>query len=434
MKRLILWLALCGCPEGTTPPAGFPDATTDEDGGPVDPGGPKFDFEVVVGENSNAIYGDDLRLALSSDGRPAVAYAYYNAGSGTRELHVAERASDGTWTDELAIVPGANAPSGGDTVGIGFGYVGNVPHLTYIGGDDDMRPTSPYPTDLMLATRQGGNWDERTLVDLSNEAMTTCPANTQDYCNFGGVVGTHASFAPKPGGGGFAVVYRDTHNSFGLDDLRRSDTEVYAEGGPFTNSNVDPGRGSGEFGDIAWLPNGNLVVAYSLGEQVGLGVWAAVFNNGMWTTPLVQVSTSEARSRVSLGVDPSGTIWLAFNDSASDLVVASSDDGTTWTIESVDASGYTGLHPSLAIDTEGRPVVAYTYCGTTGDCPGSLGEKSVVRLARREGAEWKIYLADDGEGFGNVGLFNSIAIQPDGKIAIAYQHARNKDVIYLRER
>jgi hypothetical protein len=432
MRRTSLLLVLVlGCPEGSTPPAGFPDATTaDRDGG-VDPGGPKFDFEVVAGSNSEAIHGDDAVLALTGDGRPAIAYGFYSTTSGVRELRVAERMNDGTWSNELAIVPGANAPSGGDTVGLGFGYVGGVPHLVYIGGDDDMRPTSPYPTDLMLATKQGGSWSERTLVDTSGEAVGVCPG-TQDYCNFGGVVGTHASLAPKPGGGGFAVVYRDTHNSFGRDDLARSDTEVYAEGGPFTNSNVDPVRGSGEFGDIAWLPNGNLVVAYNLAEQAGRGVWAAIYGGAAWT--LTRVSESGTVGRVSLGVDPAGTIWLAFYDAdASDLIVASSSDGIAWSSETVDGTASTGLHPSLAIDAEGRPVVAYTDCGSDGDCPGSLNENSVVRLARKEGAEWKIYLADDGEGNGNVGLFNSIAILPDGKIGIAYQHARNKDLIFLRE-
>jgi hypothetical protein len=303
----------------------------------------------------------------------------------------------------------------------------------YIGGDDDMRPTSPFPTDLMLATKTGASWSERTLVDTSGEAVDDCPG-TQNYCNFGGVVGTHASLEARSGG--FAVVYRDTHNGFALDDYLRSDTEVYAEGGPFTNSNVDPVRGTGAFGDVAWMPDGNLVVAYNLEandpNEDRLGVWAAIYDGAAWQR--TRVSPSQTASRVSLGVDPSGVIWLAYyHADESALHVASSSDGLSWNDEAVDVAGFTGIHPSLAIDGDGRPVVAYTDCGSRSGCPGVLNEQSVVMLARREGAEWKIYLADDGEGNGYVGLFNSIAIQPDGKIGIAFQHAREKDVIFLRE-
>ncbi len=441
MRASLLFTSLfvLSCSSGTPPPADLKDAGTNtgNDGG-AQAGGPEFEFELVVGSNSSSNFGDNLRLAVTGDGRPAAAYGYVASGSAEREIHVAEQAADGTWTDERAVIPGANAPSGGDLVGLGFGYVDGVPYLTYIGGDDDMLPTTPFPTDLMLASKQGGAWSERTLVDTSGEAVGDCPG-TQNYCNFGAVVGTHSALAVKPGGGGFAVVYRDTHNGFARDDYARSDTEVYAEGGPFTNSNVDAVRGTGAYADIAWLPDGNLVVAYDLEEPDPnvdrLGVWAAAYDGAAWTR--TRITPSQTSARVSLAVDPDGVVWLAFYAAdTSDLVVASSSDsGQTWTSEMVDSAGRTGLYPSLTIDAEGRPVVAYTYCGpqSESDCPQSLTPKSVVRLARREGTEWKIYLADDGEGNGYVGTFNSIALLPDGKLGIAFQHSRDKDVIFLRE-
>lgn len=434
----LLALSLSACSGDDKDPADLKDAgqNGNTDGGTTVEG-PNFEYEVAAGLGTAADIGDNARLALQANGEPALAYGVVPAQSTERQIHLAERQSDGTWTTEMAAIPGANAPSGGDLVGLGFDYVDGVPHLAYIGGDDDMNPLTPFPTDLMLSTRMGG-WSERTLVDTSGEAQATCD-EIQDYCNFGGVVGTHASLKAKPGGGGFAVIYRDTHNGFARDDLARSDTEVYAEGGPFTNSNVDPVRGSGSFGDVAWLSDGNLVTAYALEEphpsEDRLGVWAAYYDGTEWQR--TRVSPSLTTARVALTVAPDDTVWLAFYASdAADLVVARSEDGgATWDSETVDSTGKTGLHPSIAVDTEDRPVVAYTYCGKQSDrdCPGKLGGDSVVRLARREGGEWKIYTVDDGDGFGGVGLFNSIIVLPDGKLGVAFKSAETKDLIFTKE-
>lgn len=434
----LLALSLFSCSSDAPDPADLKDGGTDsESDGGTTTDGPEFAYEVVAGLETAADIGDNARLALQQNGEPAVAYGVVPAQSTERQIHVAERQSDGTWTSEMAIIPGANAPGGGDLVGLGFDYVDGTPHLAYIGGDDDGNPLTPFPTDLMLATRQGG-WSERTLVDTSGEAPATCD-EIQDYCNFGGVVGTHASLAARPGGGGFAVIYRDTHNGFARDDLARSDTEVYAEGGPFTNSNVDPVRGTGSFADVAWLSNGNLVTAYALEEphpnEDRLGVWAAYYDGADWQPR--RVSPSLTTARVALAVAPDDTIWLAFHASdGADLVVAKSDDGgESWQSEIVDGTGKSGLYPSIAVDTEDRPVVAYTYCGKQSDrdCPGKLGGDSVVRLARLEGGEWKLYTIDDGDGFGGVGLFNSIAVLPDGKLGVAFKSAETKDLIFTKE-
>jgi hypothetical protein len=436
MKTLALLLFVFACSDGPPDPADLKDGGMNGNDGSVGPGGPEFMFEVAAGTGTEALIGDNAVMALRPDGRPGIAYGYVAAGSATREIHLAERAADGTWSTERVVIPGMNAPSGGDLVGLGFDYVDGVPHVAYVGGDDDMLPTTPFPTDLMLSTRQGTSWSERLLVDNSAEAMADCPG-TQNYCNFGVAVGTHAALAAKPGG--FAVVYRDTHNAFARDDFARSDTEVYAEGGPFTNSNVDDVRGAGAYGDVAWLPNGNPIVAYNLEEphpqEDRLGVWAAFYDGATWN--LRRVSPSQTSARVSLAVDAAGIAWLAmFHADSADLVVARSmNGGDTWETEIVDGPGKTGLHPAIAIDLEGRPVVAYTYCGpqSEGDCPGSLTSKSEVRLARLEGGEWKQYTVDDGSGFGFVGLFNSIAVLPDGKLAVSFQNTRNSDLIFTRE-
>ena len=437
---LILALAASGCSGNgnVDPDLGTLDMGTgvNPDMGEPD-NAPEFLCQVVDGVGSSAIVGDNAALALTADGMPAIAYGVVPAGSSDREVHYAEQAPDGTWSSELIVLPGAMAPGGGELTGLGLAFVGGQAHVVYQGGDDDGVPTTPFPTDLMLSVRQGGSWTERTLVDTSAEAPATCDG-VQNYCNTGGVVGTHASIKAGPNGG-FAVVYRDTHFGFAKDDFARSDVEVYAEGGPFTNSNVDPVRSGGTFAEIAYTPEGALVVAYNLDKPIAgeerTGVWAAYYDGAEWQ--LRRVMESVTTAKVSLEAAPDGTLYLAmYHANNSDLVVASSSDGgDTWTTETVDSRGKTGLHPHLSFDGQGRPVVAYTYCGPQSDtsCPGQLGQRSEVRMARLESSGWSTYTVDDGQGNGFVGLFNRIVSLPDGKLGVAFQDARNNDLLFAKE-
>ena len=414
---------------GPTPDAGMPD-----DGGPI-PITLEFETEVVEGLGSQALVGDNATAAVGPEGLAAIAYGFVPAQTAIREVHFAIR-TNGIWQTEKVSVPGARAPSGGDLVGLGFDFVGGIPHIAYLGGDDDDDPTIDFPSDLVLATNTTGSWVERTLVDVSTEA----PGDCSRYCNQGGVVGSHPHLRADPDGTGFAVVYRDTHFGFGVDDYAESDVEVYVESGNVDSSVVDAERSGGAFGQITYLAGGGLAVAYNLeAPQVGedrVGIWAAVNRSGTWTRR--KVSSAETSARVGLGEAPDGTLYLAFyaTDFADLVVARSTDDGVTWTTETVDSVGKTGLHPSLAFDALGRVLVAYTYCGTTADrdCPGRLGPNAEVRLARLEDGAWAIYPVDDGQGFGGVGYFTSVIVDGEGKIGIAFVDDRNGDLLFSREK
>lgn len=425
-----------GCSGGETPAdSGSPDGGEIGTDGGTNPQAPEFERDVVEGLGTEAVIGDFAQAAVAPDGRFTVAYGYIPPGGGEREIHYAVRGDDGTWATELVTVPGAAIPGGDDLKGLGLTYVGGAAHVVFLGGDDDGRATLEEPTDLLLGVRNNGAWSFRTLVDISTEATGDC----SEYCNEGFVVGSYAAIAANPDGAGFAVVYRDTHLGFATDDLNQSDVEVYAEGGPVANVVVDPERSGGPHGNITYTPQGGLLVAYNLEFQPGnediTGVWAAVYTGGAWRLRRILPTLTSAKVGVASAAD--GTLYVAFYDVAdSDLILATSvDDGDTWTTERVDSSGKTGLHPSLALDAEGRPVLAYTYCGPASDrnCPNSLGPQSKVRLARREASGWKLYDVDDGQGFGRVGFFNSIVVGPDGKLGVAFADDANGDLLFARE-
>lgn len=396
----------------------------------------KFTVDVVEGLNSGAIVGDFAQAVVSPAGDFVVAYGYVPPGGGEREIHYGTHDGDGVWSTELVTRPGEAIPGGDDLKGLGLAFVGGTPHAVFLGGDDDGRATLEEPTDLMLATRAGGQWTLRTLVDVSTEATGNCSA----YCNEGYVVGSYAAIAANPAGSGFAVVYRDTHLGFAVDDLNQADVEVYAEGGPVpTNSMVDPERSGGAHANILYTPQGGLLTAYNLefspGTEDITGVWAGVYTGGEWR--LRRVSDRLTSAKIGVAATADGTLYIAFFDTAeADLVVAhSTDEGDTWQLERVDSSGKTGLHPSMTLDAEGRPVVAYAYCGPASDraCPSTLGPQAEVRLARLNSDGWKRYLVDDGQGFGRVGYSTSIAVDSAGKLGVAYVDDGNGDLLFARE-
>lgn len=432
MRRLFFGLCLAACGEAAPDATPF-DAGSARDTGSVDANpGLVVRVEVADGLGSDALLGDPLDLVVLPSGAPAVVYGAVPVGSVRRELRYAERRGADDWAVETMLVPGRDAPAQGELLAVSAAVWDGTVHATYLGGDDNQNPLTPYPTDLMLATRGPGGWTERRLVQTSGEAVGTCP-DSQNYCNTGNVVGSHAAIAA--GGDGFAVAYRDTHLGFAEDDLRRSDVEMYrSPGGPVL---IDPERGGGAWSNVAYLPDGRVAVAYQIEAfQSGAsarGIWAAVELEGSFLP--IQVAEAATTHRIGLDAGPDGTVWLAWFDAgARDLVVAHAESPyRDFRVERVDLSGVTGLHPDLAVDGAGQVHVVYGYCGDVADrnCPGNPGSRAEVRLARRdpESGTWRIDRVDDGEGRGGVGFYNRLAFLPDGGLAVAFQDVRNNDVI-----
>jgi hypothetical protein len=431
---------LSGCGDKMTPdPADKPDASVTDDAG-IATQRLNVLTEVIDGLGVEAATaGDSAQLSLAPNGQATVAYGVIPPASSLYEIWFAARGNDGVWAKEKVISPGHLVMgASGQIIGLGLAHVGGQPHIAYLGGDDDDIALTPFPTDLMLAVKNGNSWTETVLVDRSNEAACECP-NTQDTCNFGNMVGTHSALAATRDGTRYTAVYRDQHGGFARDDLARSDVEVVSGGASMSRGCVDPVRSGGEFANVTHTLSGRPVVAYNLIAQAGpaprTGVWAAAFDGTTWT--LTRVSEALALSKIAMATSASGTIWLAFShaDNVNLVVARSDDDGATWTNEVVDDDGKTGLHPGMTVDAMDRPVIAYGYCGRRGDteCPGNLIGRSKVMLARLEGGVWKKYLVDDGQGFGYVGLYNNVVAFPDGKLGVSFVDDMNGDLVFAKE-
>ena len=428
------FLAACSGDSAPLPPADLLDGGDNRpDAGNPPPGLTIMPSEIADGLNSDAVLGDPMELIVTPNGTLAVIYGAIPVGQGQRTIRFAERMSADTWRVETAVVPGSAAPNQGELLALSAGVWNNQVHVVYLGGDDDNTATSPFPTDLVLATQApNGLWSEQTLVDQSGEAFGNCP-DFQNTCNVGGVVGSHASLAVNTNGD-WAVVYRDTHFGFALDDLRRSDVEVYRSNGSATL--FDPERGGGAWADVTYLPNSNdLAVAYLVESDVSgqdvPGLWVVTDIGGVLTP--TKVTDQTTTHRVSLEAQADGTLWLAWFDAGTESlsVGRSVAPYTSWTVERIDEAGSTGLHPDMKIAPSGQPYIAYAYCGPASDrnCPGGPGANAEIRLARYTGSRWQIDPIADGDGRGGVGFFTRLAILPFGELAIAYQDTRNLDVV-----
>ena len=436
---LVVLLLIFACDgDGTSPsPADRPDAGSMDVDASEPPQGLTVRVEVVDGLNSDAVLGDPMDLVVTPEGSPAVVYGATSVQSIERVIRYAVRRGDDDWMVEDALVPGADAPSQGDLLALSASVWDGTVHVAFLGGDDDDNVLTPFPTDLILASRgASGSWSERVLVDTSGEATGPCPGS---YCGFGNVVGSHAAVA-SDGAGDWAVLYRDTHASFAEDDLRRSDVELHrADGATLL---VDGERGGGAWGSLSFLPDGRLAAAYMVeterpGEDLR-GIWVAWQSSDGFER--AKVSDAGTTHRLSLAADASGRLWLAFYDSGSqDLVVAQSTpvsdseepEYARWSEERVDAAGSVGLHPDLALGADGSPSVVYGFCGAVADrnCPGNPAGSAEVRLARRRGDSWQIDRVDNGEGRGGVGFYNRLVALEPGRWAVAYQDVRNLDVL-----
>ncbi|MEM6313926.1 MAG: S8/S53 family peptidase, partial [Planctomycetota bacterium] len=138
--------------------------------------------------------------------------------------------------------------------------------------------------------------------------------------------------------------------------------------------------------------------------------YATQNTDGLWSMPMsVDDATPEQGHYVSMALDSFGRPSIAYYDGlAGDLKFATLRDGK-WSTELLEFKGSTGLYPSLVFEADDTPALSY-YRKQDGD----------LRLFRRDDAgEWTSTVID---GQDDAGRSGDLEITPEGRLAIAYDH------------
>jgi hypothetical protein len=184
---------------------------------------------------------------------------------------------------------------------------------------------------------------------------------------------------------------------------------------PQAEANV---RGTGN--DIAYDAGGRLHLVYYDRDAQNLK-YAVRDTNGVWST--IQTIDSDGTKlgiNLSLALDSKGRPGVAYQDGQNgDLRYAYfSPASNAWEVQKVDVKGSTGGYPDLAFTRKNGAAIAY-YNKTNGD----------LRLATSQVDGWAIETIDRK---GDVGRFASLVLDPNrptsSKFAIAYEDTTKADV------
>jgi subtilisin family serine protease len=154
--------------------------------------------------------------------------------------------------------------------------------------------------------------------------------------------------------------------------------------------------------------------------------------SGKWSVGKTIDSRGNVGSQLSIAVDSTGKVSVAYFDNTNTAVKYANFNGVKWSTRTIESAKHVGTSPSLAFDIDGNAFVAY-YRKTTGD----------LKLARlnRDAGTWTTQTVDGADA--NVGAITSIDVGEapissgfftvyDTTIAIAYSDSTNGNVKYAR--
>jgi len=197
-----------------------------------------------------------------------------------------------------------------------------------------------------------------------------------------------------------------------------------AKTGTFSATNLQPDAKSISKLAISGSVDGSIVAAGSISNVAGS------FPKSGDPTPLKsaeQITTaSDGTFSYNLGgtdvgqftstvVDPSGTQHIAYYDAVAGNLKYAKGSGSSWTYQTVDATGDVGKYTSIALTTSNTPVISY-YDASNGD----------LKLATFTGVVWSTQTVPDPLAH-DVGMYSSLVLKSDNP-QIAYYDKTNGDL------
>ncbi|MFH1379065.1 MAG: T9SS type A sorting domain-containing protein [bacterium] len=170
----------------------------------------------------------------------------------------------------------------------------------------------------------------------------------------------------------------------------------------------------GEYTSIAVEANNHIHISYYYEGAQDLKY--AYYNGSSWSTQTVD-STGNTGLYTSIAVGSDGAVHISYKDETNGNLKYAKKTGSNWSITTIDSTGNVGAYTSLAVGSDNKVHISY-YNSTNGD----------LKYARYSGG-WEIFTVDS---TGDVGKYSSLAVGSDNKVHIAYFDETNNNPKYAK--
>jgi len=285
---------------------------------------------------------------------------------------------------------------------------------------------------IKYIVKSGGVWGTPETVVSSTYYGThlVLDSSSSPHVSYTSNVLYQPSYAYKAGGvwqtAQVDTVGTDTSIALGQDGLARisygSSTLQYAtwNGTSFAKEPVDSGSSVGRHNSLAIDSQGRPHIAYYDGNLKALRY--ARWTGASWALELVDWTNDVGRF-ASLALDAGDRPRIAYLDYDNNDLRYAYSDGTQWYRETVDGGSpnddAVGKYASLALDSAGRPHIAY-YDESFG----------TLKYARWDGSQWVIETITDPDGSSDYGVGCSLHLDALDLPHIAYYDNANADLKY----
>jgi hypothetical protein len=392
--------------------------------------GQAYEWSTVTVDAAGVVAWNGTSIGMDAKGDPVI--SYWDETS--EDLKFA--------TCDLPASANGNCDQSGDWATVTVDAAGEVGHNPSIAVGTSGNPMVSYydwtNQDLKFATcdqsaSANGNCDQS-----DDWATVTVDAE--------GIVGWTTSMALDANGHP-VICYQDVTNEdlkFATCDLPASANGNCDQSGDWATLTVDAAGEVGHNPSMAVDTSGNLMVSYydSTNEDLKFAVCdlsASVNGNcdqgGDWSVATVDAVGVVGRFS-SVAVDSNGDPSISYWDQtdgdlrvavcdASESANGNCDQTGDWSTVTVDALGDVGQFTSIAVDSEGNPLISY-HDSTNRDLKFAICELSASANGNcDQTGDWSVETVDL---VGDVGRFTSIAVVTDGKPAISYHDLTNADL------